>query len=198
MKRDQAAIGESEPVWLDEDERSLWLSLTCVVMKLPTALDAQLQKRAELTFFEYLLLAMLSEQPSCTLKMSELASITNASLSRLSHVARRLESRGLLTRSEDAEDRRCTNATVTKAGLSLVEAAAPEHVVEDRQAADPQEPLGLHEDRGVLGLVAVDEHDVVGGVGQAGQHVESAAGDEARVDVVVSEGREGLDRKSVV
>jgi hypothetical protein len=144
VKRDQAAIGESEPVWLDEDERSLWLSLTCVVMKLPTALDAQLQKLAELTFFEYLLLAMLSEQPSCTLKMSELASITNASLSRLSHVARRLEGRGLLTRSEDAEDRRCTNATVTKAGLSLVEAAAPEHVATVRQLViDAVGPSGL-------------------------------------------------------
>ena len=121
------------PVWLDADERSLWLSLTCVLMKLPTALDAQLQKSAELTFFEYLLLAMLSEQPTHTLKMSELASITNASLSRLSHVARRLESRGLLTRSEDVEDRRCTNATVTKTGVALVEAAAPDHVMTVRQ-----------------------------------------------------------------
>jgi len=123
----------NEPVWLDADERSLWLSLTCVLMKLPTALDAQLQRSAELTFFEYLLLAMLSEQPTHTLKMSELASITNASLSRLSHVARRLESRGLLTRSEDAEDRRCTNATVTKTGIALVEGAAPDHVMTVRQ-----------------------------------------------------------------
>jgi len=125
--------GGNDPVWLNADERSLWLSLTCVLMKLPTALDAQLQKSAELTFFEYLLLAMLSEQPTHTLKMSELASITNASLSRLSHVARRLESRELLTRSEDAEDRRCTNATVTNAGVDLVEAAAPDHVMTVRQ-----------------------------------------------------------------
>ncbi len=124
---------ESDPLWLDADERSLWLSLTCVLMKLPTALDAQLQKSAELTFFEYLLLAMLSEQPTRTLKMSELASITNASLSRLSHVARRLEGRGLLSRSEDENDRRCNNATVTSDGVSLVEAAAPEHVMTVRQ-----------------------------------------------------------------
>lgn len=120
-------------MWLDAEERQLWLNLTCVLMKLPTALDAQLHKSAELTFFEYLLLAMLSEQSTNTLKMSELASITNASLSRLSHVARRLEDRGLLTRSEDESDRRCTNATVTKEGLALVEASAPEHVMTVRQ-----------------------------------------------------------------
>jgi DNA-binding MarR family transcriptional regulator len=124
---------EQDHLWLDDDERSLWLSLTCVLMKLPAALDAQLQKSVELTFFEYLLLAMLCEQPTRTLKMSELASITNASLSRLSHVARRLESRGLLSRSEDESDRRCTNATVTKSGVALVEVAAPDHVMTVRQ-----------------------------------------------------------------
>jgi DNA-binding MarR family transcriptional regulator len=118
-----------EPEWLNADERALWLNLTSVLMKLPTALDAQLQRGADLTFFEYLLLAMLTEQPTRTLKMSELAGITNASLSRLSHVARRLEDRGLLTRSEDPEDRRCTNATVTSAGVTLVERAAPDHVM---------------------------------------------------------------------
>ncbi len=117
-----------DPVWLNAQERTLWLSLTSVLMKLPTALDAQLQKSAELTFFEYLLLAMLTEQPTKTLKMSELAEVTNASLSRLSHVARRLEARGLLERSEDATDRRCTNATVTTTGVALVEASALEHV----------------------------------------------------------------------
>ena len=102
--------------------------MTSVLMKLPNALDAQLQREAGVTFFEYLLLAMLTEQPDRTLKMSELAAITNASLSRLSHVARRLEARGLLTRSEDQTDRRCTNATVTAQGFALVEQAAPGHV----------------------------------------------------------------------
>ncbi len=121
------------PEWLDADEREMWLGITGVLMRLPAALDAQLQQDAQLSYFEYLLLAMLSEQPSRTLQMSELASITHASLSRLSHVVRRLELRGLVTRSADDHDRRCTNATLTNEGMSLVETVAPLHVAEVRR-----------------------------------------------------------------
>jgi hypothetical protein len=38
-----------------------------------------------------MVLTMLSEQPSRTMRMSDLAALTNGSLYRLSHVARRLE-----------------------------------------------------------------------------------------------------------
>ena len=48
--------------WLDGDERSTW-RLAAVMVKLPAALDAQLQRDAGLSFFEYMVLAMLSERP---------------------------------------------------------------------------------------------------------------------------------------
>ena len=117
-----------EPRWLDADERAAWLSLAGVVTLLPAALDAQLQRDAGLSHFEYMVLAMLSERPTRTARMSELAALANGSLSRLSHVARRLEDQGLITRHACAEDRRATNAVLTDAGYAKVVATAPGHV----------------------------------------------------------------------
>ncbi|GIH46299.1 DNA-binding transcriptional regulator, MarR family [Microbispora rosea] len=88
-----------------------------------------LQRDAGLTFFEYTVLALLSEQPDRTLPMSELAQAASASLSRLSHVAARLEKKGLLRRVRRPEAGRRTNATLTNAGYAKVVKTAPGHVV---------------------------------------------------------------------
>jgi DNA-binding MarR family transcriptional regulator len=117
-----------EPRWLDADERAAWLSLAGMMTLLPAALDAQLQRDAGLSHFEYMVLAMLSERPSRTARMSELAGLANGSLSRLSHVARRLEEQGLISRHACAEDRRATNAVLTDAGYAKVVDTAPGHV----------------------------------------------------------------------
>jgi DNA-binding MarR family transcriptional regulator len=116
------------PQWLSEEERAAWLSILRVMAKLPSALDAQLERDAGLNYFEYIVLAMLSEQPDRILQMSELAAVTNASLSRLSHVAKRLETRGLMRREPDSRDGRRTNAVLTEAGLATVVRTAPGHV----------------------------------------------------------------------
>lgn len=116
------------PRWLTPEERVAWLALNRIVTRLPSALDAQLERDAGLSFVEYLVLAMLSEQPDRTLRMSELASVINASLSRLSHIAKRLEGRHLLYREPDPDDGRCTRAVLTDTGMATVAAAAPGHV----------------------------------------------------------------------
>jgi DNA-binding MarR family transcriptional regulator len=114
--------------WLDGDERSTWLALAAVMVKLPAALDAQLQRDAGLSFFEYMVLAMLSERPAQTMRMSELAALTHASPSRLSHVASRLEKQKYLRREPCPQDGRATNAVLTNAGMNKVVSAAPGHV----------------------------------------------------------------------
>jgi DNA-binding MarR family transcriptional regulator len=137
------ADGGDEPRWLDADERAAWLSLAGVVTLLPAALDAQLQRDADLSHFEYMVLAMLSERPTRTARMSELAALANGSLSRLSHVARRLEGQGYLVRQACAEDRRATNAVLTDSGYAKVVATAPGHVTAVRRlvfdALDPEQ-----------------------------------------------------------
>ena len=114
--------------WLDDEERVAWVRLAAVVELLPGVLEAQLKRDADLTHFEYWVLAMLSEAPQRTLRMTALASRTSATLSRLSHVVTRLESRGLLERFPCPEDRRATNAQLTPAGWDLVVASAPGHL----------------------------------------------------------------------
>jgi DNA-binding MarR family transcriptional regulator len=64
--------------------------------------------------------------------MSELAMLTNASLSRLSHLVKRLELRGLVRREADPADGRFTNAIMTRAGYKLLVASAPAHVARVR------------------------------------------------------------------
>ena len=126
-------MSTTDPRWLDAEERAAWLSLAGMVTLLPAALDAQLQRDAGLSHFEYMVLAMLSERPSRTARMSELAGLANGSLSRLSHVARRLEDQGLITRHACAEDRRATNAVLTDSGYAKVVATAPGHVTAVRR-----------------------------------------------------------------
>jgi DNA-binding MarR family transcriptional regulator len=124
----------SEPArWLTPEEREAWLSVVRVASRLPAVLDAQLERDADLNFFEYTVLAMLSEQPTRTLGMSRLAAVTSASLSRLSNVVKRLERRGYLRRQADPDDGRCTQAVLTDAGMAKVVATAPGHVAAARQ-----------------------------------------------------------------
>jgi DNA-binding MarR family transcriptional regulator len=115
------------PRWLTAAQMRSWLRLQAVVELLPGVLDAQLQRDSGLAHYEYLVLAVLSEAPDRSLRMSALAHQTNATLPRLSHVVRRLEDRGLVRRATDTCDRRATIASLTEAGWVAVVAAAPGH-----------------------------------------------------------------------
>ena len=114
--------------WLDEDELRAWLLLAGVMLKLSPALDSQLQRDSDLTHFDYLCLAMLSETDDRTLRMSDLAGRVNASLSRLSHVISKLERRGWVARQPSPHSRRVTLVTLTEEGWKVLVEAAPGHV----------------------------------------------------------------------
>jgi DNA-binding MarR family transcriptional regulator len=118
--------------WLTEEELAAWVRLAAVLELLPGVLDSQLRRDAELTHFEYYVIAMLSESPERTLRMTALAARTNATLPRLSHVVRRLEERGLVERFPCPEDGRATNARLTAAGWCKIQQAAPGHVANVR------------------------------------------------------------------
>jgi DNA-binding MarR family transcriptional regulator len=118
----------SEERWLTPAEQRAWRSFVAVVELLSRTLDTQLQREAQLSHFEYFTLAMLSEAPGRTLRMTALATQTNSTLARLSHVVSRLERRGYVTRSTSPEDRRATNASLTEDGWAKVVDAAPGHV----------------------------------------------------------------------
>src|SRR4051794_24121215 len=119
--------------WLTAAEEQTWRDVASVLLRLPWALECELQRDAGLSFIEYHALARLSETPSHTLRMSELAGLTHASLSRLSHMIKRLEARGLVRREPDPTDGRYTNAILTRAGHQHLLASAPAHVATVRQ-----------------------------------------------------------------
>ncbi len=133
--------------WLDEEELRAWLRLTGVMLRLGPALDSQLQRDSDLTHFDYLVLAMLSEADVHTLRMSELATRTNASLSRLSHVVKKLENRGWVERMPCPTSRRVTLARLTEGGYDVLVEAAPGHVETVRSLVfdgmSPEEVRGL-------------------------------------------------------
>jgi DNA-binding MarR family transcriptional regulator len=129
----QAAAAATAPKWLTPTQLEAWQALTLLLARLPTALEAQLQRDAQLSYIEYYALAALSEQPDRTMRMSELAVLTNAELSRLSHLITRLHKRGYVRREPDPDDGRYTNAVLTDAGHDIVVAAAPGHVAAVRE-----------------------------------------------------------------
>src|SRR3954465_13058339 len=123
---------------LPEEEQQAWFAVAGVLSWLPDALDAQLQRDAGISHFEYSVMAMLSMSPERTRRMSEVGALANGALPRLSRTVRRLEKGGWVPRRPDPQDGRSTLAVLTDAGWDKVVATAPGHVAEVRRAVfDP-------------------------------------------------------------
>ncbi|MEV0386307.1 MarR family transcriptional regulator [Nonomuraea sp. NPDC050643] len=123
----------TETRWLDAEEQRHWYALAYALIRLPAALDTQMQRDAGLSHFEYLVLSGLSMMPERTQRMSDLAVNTASTLSRLSNVVIRLEKRGWVSRRPDPSDGRVTLVTLTEDGWTKVTGAAPAHVAEVRR-----------------------------------------------------------------
>jgi DNA-binding MarR family transcriptional regulator len=139
--------------WLTGAEVDSWLSVVRMMTWLPWSIDQQLRRDSNLAMVEYQVLARLSNSPQRTLRMSLLADLVNSSLSRLSHLVKRLEERGLVRREPDPTDGRFTNAILTDEGFRTLAEAAPGHVAHVRSLViDVLSPeqlrrLGLTADR---------------------------------------------------
>lgn len=127
--------------WLDDEQQRTWRAWLTVSELLPRVLDAQLQRDAGISHAAYVVLAMLSESPDRSRRMSDLARRANQSQSRLSHTVARLEDRGWVRRERSSEDGRGNVAVLTEAGWEVVRSVAPGHVEAVRSAVfDPLEP----------------------------------------------------------
>jgi DNA-binding MarR family transcriptional regulator len=123
---------EPDVKWLTAEELDSWLSVVRLMTWLPWSIDQQLQRDSKLGMVDYQVMAILSESPQGTMRLSSLAEVTNASLSRLSRVVTRLEKRGLVRREPDATDGRFTKAILTDEGLRTLAEAAPGHLAHVR------------------------------------------------------------------
>ena len=68
--------------WLTTAEVDSWLSVVRLMTWLPWSIHQQLRRDSKLGMVEYQVMARLSASPERTLRMSSLADLANASLSR--------------------------------------------------------------------------------------------------------------------
>lgn len=114
----------SLPRMTPEQSRA-WLALISTAELLPTALDTQLQRDADLTHYEFILLSTL--QRGGAMRLSDLAAATNATLPRASKVVSRLQRRELLEREESTTDRRSVLLKLSRQGRRRLVLATPDH-----------------------------------------------------------------------
>ena len=117
----------TDPDGLSDEQLEVWVALATLLERLPTALDAQLQRDSGVTHFEHGVLFALDRAPERTLRMSVLAGYASCTLSRLSRAVTRLEAKGWVRRLVDPGDGRFTLAVLTDAGHEQVERATPAH-----------------------------------------------------------------------
>jgi DNA-binding MarR family transcriptional regulator len=119
------------PRWLNPAEMKAWRSYIIASRRLLEALDNDLEGH-DLSIPDYEILAQLSDAPDRRMRMSELASITLLSRSRLSHRIKVMEKAGWVKREACPTDKRGFFAVMTPKGWKAIVAAAPDHVASVR------------------------------------------------------------------
>ena len=118
----------ADPRWLSAEEQKAWRAYLEATLLLFDALDRQLQQDSGMPHGYYEILVRLSDSPDRSMRMSELATLTRSSRSRLSHAVARLEEKGWVERLDCPTDRRGQVAHLTEEGFRVLEKAAPGHV----------------------------------------------------------------------
>jgi DNA-binding MarR family transcriptional regulator len=140
----------TEPRWLDDEEQRTWRSFITASRLFWDRVERQLQQCSGIPHAYYEILVRLSEAPDRTLRMSQLASNSLSSRSRLSHAVARMEESGWIRRLPFPDDRRGALAQLTDEGMARLSAAAPGHVEEVRsQLFDALTPEQIAALRGI-------------------------------------------------
>jgi DNA-binding MarR family transcriptional regulator len=120
------APGADDP-WLSAEEQRLWRAHLEVSRLLMYQLERELQVYG-LAINDYTILVELSEAPMRRMRMTDLATATLQSKSRLSHQITRMETAGLVIREGCAGDRRGLYAVLTEQGWEMMSRLAQAHV----------------------------------------------------------------------
>lgn len=145
---------ETATPWLTEAEQCAWRTHLEVSRLLIYQLEKDLQPFG-LTMNDYEILVNLSESDELRMRMSDLASATLQSKSRLSHQITRMENAGLVRRENCDTDRRGLYAVLTQHGLETMRKVAPHHVESVRRHfIDLMTPEALAQLRASLGPIA--------------------------------------------
>lgn len=119
--------------WLSDEEQLAWRAYRRMVLLADSAIARDLSRDSGLSMPDYLVLSSLSESPSHSHRLTELAARMQWSPSRLSHHVSRMQQRGLVERTDCADDLRGAVIVLTDAGWEAIRAAAPDHVASVRR-----------------------------------------------------------------
>ncbi|MFF4649864.1 MarR family winged helix-turn-helix transcriptional regulator [Streptomyces sp. NPDC001380] len=122
-----APDAEGRAPWLSVREQQLWRAHLDVSRLLEHQLGRELQPHG-LAMNDYEILVVLSEEPKRRMRMTDLATATLQSKSRLSHQVTRMEKDGLVVREGCPGDRRGLYAVLTDKGWETLQKVAPDHV----------------------------------------------------------------------
>ncbi|MCG7203636.1 MarR family winged helix-turn-helix transcriptional regulator [Streptomyces arenae] len=118
---------------LTAQEERLWRALMRVIVALPRSLDDDLLRSTGLTLTEYVVLMNLSEAENQELRMTDLASATALSASRITRVVEALQGRGQVAKRRYEGDARGNVAKLTPEGLKRLQDAYPVHLASARK-----------------------------------------------------------------
>ena len=119
--------------WLDEREARAWRGLQALQLRLTARLSRELASDSELSYPDYTVLVVLTDQPAGRLRAFELGQELGWEKSRVSHHVSRMVARGLVRREKCPSDQRGAFVVVTERGRAAIEAAAPGHVAAVRR-----------------------------------------------------------------
>jgi len=112
---------------VSDEDWGLWRDFVAMHRHLARELDRQLQRDAAISQADFSVLLVLSEARDRRLRTGELAELLAWEKSRVSHQVSRMESRGLLERSECDTDGRGTWVGLTTEGRRTLLGAMREH-----------------------------------------------------------------------
>ena len=121
-------MGGTEVRWLDEREARAWRALQGMTLRLNARLAADVGASSDLSYADYVVLMVLSDQPDNRMRMFELARGLGWEKSRVSHQIARMVERGLVRKEKCGADRRGAYVVMERQGRKAIEAAAPRHV----------------------------------------------------------------------
>ena len=117
----------SEVSEVSEEEWAVWRKFYAMRRQLDRALEDQLQRDAGISGPDYEILLSLFESPQRRLRSRDLSERIGWEKSRISHQVTRMESRGLVERSECEDDLRGTWIGLTSDGRRAVLGAMRKH-----------------------------------------------------------------------
>ncbi len=138
----------SEVSEVSEEEWAVWRSFYAMRRQLDRALENQLQEDSGISMADYEILLSLFRAPERRMRSRDLAARIGWEKSRISHQATRMEARGLVERSECADDLRGTWIGLTTNGRRAVLGAMRQHTTAIRSlffdVLTPEELASLH------------------------------------------------------